>query len=139
MTLPYGEDMNYWKTSKMIPGVLLEKAGEFLEKHGATVRATAKASECKQTVYLIDFEFKPDRFRCIWPVLPTKTGDKTAAERQAATMLFHDIKSRGIRLALHGPRTAFVDYLMLPNGRTAAQATNADLEGQTKLLPTYPT
>ena len=63
----------------------------------------------------------PHRFKLIWPVLESKYGDQLPAERQAATMMYHDVKSRGLRLAIHGPRLAFFEFLMLPSGYTVGQ------------------
>jgi len=135
VNMPYAEDMNYWKTSRASAGSWLDKASDFLINCGADVYVIAKAQDKGRAAYMIEFGFEPDRFRVLWPVLESKNGDIAAAERQAATMLYHDIKSRGVRIKLQGIRTAFVDSLLLQNGSTVAQSTNSALLDQTKMLP----
>lgn len=135
--LPYAETLNYWKTSKVSPQAWLDKAESLIEEFGGTVHVVAKGKQADRTAYMIEFSFPPDQYRAIWPVLPTKGKDTLAAERQAATMLFHDLKARAMRVAVMGPRTTFIDYLMLESGETVAQVSNAQLSSAlpTALLP----
>jgi hypothetical protein len=42
-------------------------------------------------------------------------------------MLYHDVKHRCVLVKVFGARQAFFNYLMLPDGRTAAQAATAEL------------
>ncbi len=42
-------------------------------------------------------------------------------------MLYHDIKGSLLKLSVFGARAAFAAYLLLPDGRTVGQATNAEL------------
>lgn len=124
---PNAEDLNYWKTSKSNAGAWLDKAEKIVEDLGGTVILRAKGNEGGRTAFLMEFELEGDCFRAIWPVLPCKEGDEKAAERQAATMLYHDVKARTLRVAIFGARVAFFDFLLLEDGRTAAQLTNTEL------------
>ena len=133
--MPYAEEMNYWKSSKQPPGYWLDKAADFLTDNGAEVRTTAKGSGNGCVAYLIEFSVDGDAFRIVWPVLESKSGDVKAAERQAATMLFHDVKNRAIRLAIGGARTAFFEFLMLPNGRSVGELSSNEITDAAKLLP----
>lgn len=140
MDLPYAEDMPYWKSGQSQPDTWLDKAEAIIEKLGGEVSMRAQGKQDGRKAYLLDFEFQPNRFRAIWPVLPTKN-DKgasiKAAERQAATMLYHDVKARSLRANIFGPRTAFFEFLVLGDGRTAGQLTNQQLISLTPkaLLP----
>ena len=51
-----------------------------------------------------------------------------AARIQAATMLYHDVKAKCVSAVALGTRASFLTYLMLPDGRTAAQASAPELE-----------
>lgn len=124
---PNAEDLNYWKTSKSNPGTWLDRTEKVIEDLGGTVLLRAKGKEAGRSAFLMEFEIEGDRFRAIWPVLPSKSGDESAAERQAATMLYHDAKSRVLRCAVFGARVAFFDFLLLDDGRTAAQLTSREL------------
>lgn len=76
---------------------------------------------------MLEFEFGKDRFRAVWPVLPSKTKNERAARIQAATMLYHDVKAKCVAAKVHGVRAAFFQYAVLPDGRTAAQVAMPDL------------
>lgn len=50
-------------------------------------------------------------------------------------MLYHDVKAKSISAKVLGTRAAFFSYLMLPDGRTAAEASTPELlEAMPKLL-----
>ena len=73
--------------------------------------------------YMLEFALQGDTFRVVWPVLPTRTATEAQARRQAATMLHRDIKARLVSALVKGARVAMFAYLVLPNGRTAAEAS----------------
>lgn len=127
MNLPFAEDMNFWKSGKSQPDKWLNNAEDIIEKLGGKVTLTAKGKQDDRAAYCMDFVFGNEKFKAIWPVLPSKTGNNRASERQAATMLFHDVKSRSLRCAIFGPRIAFFDFILLENGKTASQVTNKEL------------
>jgi hypothetical protein len=60
-------------------------------------------------------------------VLPSEKGNELAARRQAATMLYHDTKAKCLSAVVLGTRIAFFSYLLLPDGRTAAEASFPEL------------
>ena len=128
--LPYAEDINYWQTSRSSPDAWTEKTKGQVVKLGGRVLMEGFGSEptTGRAAYMLAFEVGGDRFKVVWPVLPTKSGkDERAAKVQAATMLYHDIKARCISATVLGARAAFFSYLMLPDGRTAAQASVPEL------------
>jgi hypothetical protein len=125
----YAEDVgNYWKTSKTSPDTWLAKAKREIARAGGEVLAEAFGSEAGgRSAYMLGFKFNGEQFKVVWPVLPSKGGDDRAARIQAATMLYHDVKARAVSAKVLGVRTAFFSYLMLPDGRTAAQAATPEL------------
>lgn len=71
----------------------------------------------------------------IWPVLLSKTGHGGAARIQAATALYREVKAACVKAKFLGNRAAFFAYLLLPDGRTASQASAPELlEALPKLL-----
>lgn len=126
--LPYADTMNYWKSSNSSPDTWLDKAEKMIEKQGGAVSIRGVGKEGGNMAYFMEFEFPPEKFRLVWPVLPVKKDDQVlAAKRQAATMMFHDIKARALRFKLFGARTAYFEFLLLPDGRTAGQVSGAEL------------
>ena len=127
--MPYAEKINYWKTGRSSPDSWIEKTERQIENLGGKVLAQGFGSNADgKAAYMIGFEIKNKKFKVIWPVLLTESGkDKQAAKIQAATMLYHDIKSRCISATVLGIETAFFSYLLLPDGRTAAEATVKEL------------
>ena len=119
--LPYAEDLPYWKTGRSSFDSWLEKAERFLVESGGEVVRQATGRERGSEAMMMEFELDGDTFRVVWPVLPSKKDDRGAARRQAATMLFHDVKSRGVRHRIFGARVAFFEFLVLPTGATAQE------------------
>ena len=126
--LPYAEDLNYWKTGKSSPESWLGKAENELGKHNGTVNLVAKGKHGDSVAFCMEFSIEPDKFKAIWPVLPSKNGDIKAAERQAATMLYYDVKTRCLKVSIFGARYAFFDMLLLEDGRTVGQLANKEIE-----------
>ena len=76
---------------------------------------------------MLGFRVGPDCFKIVWPVLPSKSGKDRAARVQAATLLYHDVKARCISASVLGVRTAFFNFVLLPNGRTAGDLATPEL------------
>ena len=134
-TLPAAEEMNYFKTSRKSPDTWLEKCVVEIQEAGGTVRMQAKGYEYGRQAYALEFILEGNPYRVVWPILPCNDGNETAADRQAATMMYHDIKARAMKAKIFGSKTAFFDFQLLPDGRTAAMLTNNELvEYQPKLL-----
>ncbi len=128
--LPYGEDVKvYWGTSQTAPDTWLDKAQrEIVRANGETLmRGMISDLERGVAAYMLSFRFGEDEFKVVWPILPSKNGKEKTARIQAATMLYHDIKARSVALRVQGARAAFFGYLLLPDGRTAAQASTSEL------------
>jgi hypothetical protein len=128
--LPYAEDLNYWKTSQNSPDTWIDKTKNLIHSFGGKVLADAYGNEqaTGRSAYMLMFEMQGDRFKLIWPVLPSKSKNTKAAQRQAATMLFYDTKARLLNVKTFGARVAFFQNWLLPDGRTAAQASVPELQ-----------
>lgn len=77
-------------------------------------------------------------FKLMWPVLPSREGNVKAARIQAATMLYHDVKAKVVTAKVLGTRAAFFQYLLLPDGRSASEATTPELANQIPQLLALP-
>jgi hypothetical protein len=119
----YAEDVNYWKTGRSSPDEWLDKTRALIASVDGVVNRQAFAAEAGgQQAYLIEFTLADQAYKIVWPVLQTKSGkDWTAAKRQAATALYHDVKARVVTLKFLGARNAFFPFLVLDNGLPAAQ------------------
>jgi len=128
--LPYAEEVNYWQTSQTSPDVWMERTCKLISELGGTIMAEGFGREPNtgRAAYMLAFKIGSDEFRIVWPVLPTQTqkGER-AARIQAATFLFHDTKAKVLKSFIFGARAAFFEYLMLPDGTTAAEATSEAL------------
>jgi len=129
MKISYADDVNYFKTSTSAPDTWIDHAKKEIRGAGGNVLNEGYGrDETGRAAYLLEFTFGHERFRAIWPVLPTrKPQDERAARIQAATMLYHDIKAKCVSAKVHGARAAFFQYLALPDGRTAGQLAAPEL------------
>ena len=94
---------------------------------GGIINADAYGSMGKQAAFMISFSIGKDEFKVSFPVLESKTGKSGAAKRQAATMLYHDIKAKCMVASVMGTKAAFFAYLMLPDGRVASEMAVPEL------------
>ena len=126
----YAENVNYWKTGKSSPDTWTDRTRKQIEQLGGTVLAEGFGSEPQtgRAAYMLGFEMGGERYRIVWPVLPSKGNDQRAAKVQAATMLYHDVKARCVSAVVLGVRTAFFSFLMLPNGQTVADVSTPELQ-----------
>lgn len=127
--LPNAEDVNYWKTSKSSPDTWMDRSRRQIEKLGGLILLEGFGSEPSlgRAAYMLAFELDGEGYKVIWPVLYSKTNNEKAARVQAATLLYHDIKAKCISAAVLGARAAFFSFLMLPDGRTAADVAIPEL------------
>ncbi len=124
----YAEDVNYWKTGQSSPDTWIDNAKKEITTAGGKVLQEAYGSDdTGRAAYMLQFSFGDETFRAVWPVLKSKTGNVKAARIQAATMLYHDIKAKAVSAKVHGAKAAFFQYLMLPDGRTAAQIATPEI------------
>jgi len=138
MQLPFAEDVPYFKTGKSTPDTWLDMVEkEILRRDGRVfMRAMGQDQELGVGCYLFVFELEGETFQVKWPVLPTRNANNEyAARRQAATMIYHDVKARCVSAEVLGARTAFFSYLLLPDKRTVADLAAPELMGDlSKLL-----
>ncbi len=127
MTSEPGNKLPYWKTGRSSPDEWLRKAIREIEKVGGEVNESGIIRQGCSEVVLLGFTLDDDRFRLFCPVLVHETDDNLAAVRQAATMLYHDVKSRCVSAMVKGARWAFHAELILPNGMTAGSLTDKEL------------
>lgn len=132
--LPYAEDVNYWQTGKSSPDKVLQDAIRQIEGIDGQLIVSAFGQYEGRSAYLLQFQIADDTYKVVWPILPHKRYPKskeaqmdTAAKRQAATFIFHDIKAKCMVAKVLGARPAFFQYLMLPDGRTTTEATGQEL------------
>lgn len=121
---PYADQVNYWRTSRTSPATWLDKAMAQIARAGGIVEGHGYLGQGDNThlvsaAYMILFSFGDDHFKITWPVLqPKNTKDIKAARIQAATALYHEVKSMCVKRKFVGTRKAFVGYLLLPDGLT---------------------
>lgn len=133
----FADDLPYWKTSTSSPDTWIDKAKGEIVKAGGKVTGEAFASDSDGTAaFLLLFTFGNDKFKVSFHVLePRQSKDLFAAKRQAATMLYHDIKARCLLVKVFGARRRFADFLMLPDGSaTVGDAVDGDILELPKLL-----
>lgn len=124
----YAEEVNYWQTSRSSADQWIEKAkAEIRGVKGQIIGEAFGADASGKAAFMLHFRLGEDQFKIIFPVLPSKTGKTSAAKIQAATILYHDVKAKCVLAKVLGLRTAFLPFLLLPDGRTASQASNQEL------------
>jgi hypothetical protein len=115
----YSEEVNYWMTSRSSADDWIDKTIKLLESFGGLGVDWVYGKQGAQSAYLIQFELLETKYKIIWPVLESKTGNIRAARVQAATLIYHDVKAKCLTARVLGIRAAFFNYLMLPNGKPA--------------------
>lgn len=134
--LPYAEDVgHYWQTSKSSPDVWIDRAKKVIQDLGGEILADGYGSASGRAAFMLAFKVKEQNYKVIWPVLPTYSGEENAAKRQAATMLYHDVKAKAMTASVLGIEVAFFSYMMLPDGRVSSELAKPELaEAFPKLL-----
>ncbi len=130
MELPFAEDIgHYWQTSQSSPDTWIDRAKKIIQDMGGEILADGFGSSGERAAFMIAFKFGDHKFKVVWPVLPTHSGIDAPAKRQAATMLYHDIKAKAMTASVLGRKAAFFSYLMLPDGRVANEVATPELSG----------
>lgn len=125
MSLPFAEDMAYWKTSQSGIKTWLDKTEKMIVEIGGTVNTRLVGRQGSREAIMLVFFLQNDTYKIVYPVLPTKKNtDRNAATRQCATLIYHDVKSRINRIKIFGARITFSDFLVLPSGTTIAEIGN---------------
>lgn len=129
MKQPYAEEVNYWQTSTKSPDTWIDSAKKEIKGVGGTVLNEAYGSDhTGRAAFMLMFQIGDDMFKVVWPVLLSKGKNEKAARVQAATMLYHDVKSKCVSAKVLGTRAAFFGYLLLPNGVSVSQMATPDLQ-----------
>jgi len=136
MDLPYAEDVgHYWLTSQSSPDTWIDRTKKIIVDLGGKILADGYGSASGRAAFMIAFEIKGQKYKVVWPVLPTLSGKDTSAKRQAATMLYHDVKAKAMTASVLGVEVAFFSYMMLPDGRVSCELAKPELaEAFPKLL-----
>ncbi len=129
MELPYAEDIgHYWQTGSSSPDVWMDKTRRVILGLEGKIIAEGFGSAGGKEAYMMVFSIGGESFKAVWPVLPSKTGKILAARRQAATLLYHDIKAKAMAASVLGAKVAFFSYLLLPDGRVTGEIAAPELE-----------
>jgi hypothetical protein len=140
--MAYAEDVNYWQTSRTSPDRWMDKARKEIEEVGGAVLAEGFGRELQsnRAAYMMRFQIKEDSpygyawYTITWPVLEPKNGNLAAARIQAATALYHHVKSLCVSAKFLGTRTAFFAHLMLDSGRTVSSLSDPELSSKIPLM-----
>lgn len=134
----YAEDLNFWKSGKESPDKWIELAKRQIEGLGGNVFAEAFGADAGRSAYILGFEIGGEKFKMVWPVIKSKSGDVSAERRQAATTLYHVVKAKCLDVVVRGPRVAFAGEWLLPNGRTMGEMTSEELMRAIPLMLSAP-
>ena len=131
MKLPYANDVDYWRTgTTRTPAQWIELAIGQIRSHGGSNIFQAIGEQDGREAFMLQFDMKGSRYKIVWPVLPvfsTTESNTSAARRQAATTLYHDVKARCVAATRYGDRFGFFQFKLLPNGQTVGQLSDPDL------------
>jgi hypothetical protein len=132
----YAEDVNYWKTGQSNPDYWIQKAKKEIGTVGGQVIGSGSFSEdlTGRAGFMLAFRLEDRDFTIKWPVLKSKGGNHLAAQRQAATALYHEVKSACVKVKFIGARSAFLAYLILPSGKTASESSDNKLMDELPLI-----
>jgi len=128
--LPFAEDLgHFWKTSKTSADNWIDKTIGLIRAHGGKPlqSMTGQDMQSGKSTFLLAFQFNGEVYKISWPVLPSREKDEKAAKTQAATLLYHTVKAKFLEAEILGMRTAFLPFLALPDGRTAAQMETPEI------------
>jgi len=119
----YAEDVNYLNTGKSNPDVWIERAKKEIRNISGKILQSGYAEQNGQAAFLLKFQIGDDTFDIKWQTLPGHYARTTELmrKRQAATLLFHDVKHRCVMAKIRGIRSTFLEYLTLPNGQTMGE------------------
>lgn len=132
---PKAEDVNFWATGKSSPEKWIDATKRQLKNLGGEFRGEGFGADGEgRAAFMIAFTIKGDEFKIVWPVLQSRSNNERAARVQAATMLYHYVKSVCLYSTVVGPRTAFFSHYLLPDGRTAGQVSGYELAEMTPRL-----
>jgi len=128
MNLPYAEDVgHYWQTSQSAPDTWIDWAKKIIQDMGGEILTEGFGSASGRAAFMLAFKFEGQQYKVVWPVLPTRSGSEIPAKRQAATLLYHDVKAKAMTASVLGARAAFFSYMVLKDGRAASELASPEL------------
>jgi len=126
--LPNAKEVNYFRTGKSGVESWLDKTERLIEDVGGNVTGRMVGRMNGVSGIMLLFQIEDNDFRIDWPVLPgDNKKDNSAAERQAATFIYHDVKAKCMKVKIFGAKASFVDNL-LTDGKTIIQKINSDIK-----------
>ena len=132
--LPFAEEINYWMTSKKSPDTWFDMSIKQIEEVGGKVTHHAMGMQHGRGCMMMAFTLADDTYSLLFPILESSKGNEGAARRQAATLMYHDIKAKCMLVKVFGARFAFCQYLMLNGSPVGQQIAAGTFEGLPKLL-----
>src|SRR4030042_4898935 len=102
----YAEEVgHYWKTGQSSADTWIDKAKKEIQSVKGKIVSEAFGSDSTgHSAFMLEFVIGDDPYKLVWRILPSKTGNDRAAKIQAATMLYHDVKARGMSALVLGVR-----------------------------------
>jgi len=123
----FAESLNFWKSGKSSPDVWIERTKRQIKELGGSNIHEGFGSDGGKAAFMIGFIMQGEQFKIVWPVVPSRSKNERAERVQAATMLYHYVKSVALYSVIVGPRAAFFSHLLLSDGRTASQVATPEL------------
>lgn len=126
--MKYAEDCNYWKTSRTSADQWLDKTCKLIKSFNGKLLSNAFGNDAttNAAAYMVRFSIDGETFQIVWPVMKSKKGDIQSANRQAATMMYHDVKAKCVSAQVLGFRTAFFTWLEI-EGKPMFRLSQNDL------------
>ena len=124
------EDLgHYWKTSRKSSDAWMEATVNLIKKHGGTPLQSFSGIDMvsNRSAIMISFQMEGETFKITWPALESKTNNKRSSLVQAATLVYHAVKTRLLEAKIIGARSAFFGFLMLEDGRSMAEVSNHEI------------
>jgi len=123
----YAEDVNYFNTSMTHPETWIERAKKEIVDIGGKVLQSGYAEQNGIAAFMLVCDIGGDTYNIKWDALPARKKNTTALQtkRQAATLLYHDVKYKCVMAKIRGVRATFLEYLTLPGGQTMGEAVKS--------------
>ncbi len=120
--LPYADDVAYWKTGTSSPDTWIDKTIRVVKElggveisqffgHGENAGGVRTAISHRRRIVS----------SCLASASNARADDFASAQRQAATLLYHDCKAKAIAASVLGPRNAFIGSLITESGKTVSE------------------
>lgn len=126
----YAEKLPYFKTSSKSPDAWIDKAKIEIDRAGGIMLSEGFGESEGVAAYMLRFEIDGSRYRIVWPLAKSEWASpdkafRNASRKQAATMLYHDIKAMCVKARAIGTQVAFFSHLELSNGKVASEMVGA--------------